>query len=78
MRYVLTIDLISFEHVEYFSGILTWRHFWYLILLGATVQILAAEFGDERPIIDVNKVGKAHSRPELHAESIGDGVLGPK
>ena len=63
--------------MEYFSGILTWLHFWYPILLGATVQILAAEFGDEKPIIDVNKVRKAPSRPELPAESIGDGVLGP-
>jgi len=74
---ITLIDLISFEHVEYFSGILTWLHFWCPILLGATVQILAAEFGDERPIIDVNKVRKAHSRPELPAESISDGVLGP-
>ena len=40
------------------------------------MQILAAEFGDERPIIDANKVRKAHSRPKLPAESIGDGVLG--
>ena len=39
--------------------------------------MLAAEFGEERPIIDVNKVGKSHSKPELQAKSIDDGVLGP-
>ena len=33
-------------------------HFWYPILLGATVQILAAEFGDERPIIHVKQSWK--------------------
>ena len=77
IRWGECIDLISFKHVEYFLSKMSSLHFWYPILLGATVQILAAEFGDERPIIDVNKVRKAHSRPELPAESIGDGVLGP-
>ena len=38
---------------------------------------MAAKFGEEGPIIDVKKVGKAHSRPELQAESIGDADLGP-
>ena len=59
------------------SSKMTSLHFWYPILLGATVQILAAEFGEERPIIDVNKVEKTHSRPELQAESIGNASLGP-
>jgi len=63
--------------VEYFLSKMSSLHFWYPILLGATVQILAAEFGEEGPIIDVNKVGKAHSRPELQAESIGNAGLGP-
>ena len=71
------IDLFSYEHVEYFLSKLTWLHVGILFLLGATVEILAAEFGEERPIIDVNKVGKSHSKPELQAKSIDDGVLGP-
>ena len=37
---------------------------------------MAAKLGEERPIIDVNKLYKvgelSHSRPELQAESIGD------
>ena len=59
------------------SAKMTSLHFWYPILLGATVWILADEFGEEGPIIDVNKVGEAHSRPELHAESIGDDSFEP-
>ena len=38
---------------------------------------MATEFGEERPIITINKVGKAHSRPEFQAESIGNAGLGP-
>ncbi len=59
------------------SSKMTSLHFWYPILLWATVQILAAEFGDERPIIHVNKVGKTLYRPELHSESNSDAGLGP-
>ena len=48
-----------------------------LFLLGPLCEILTAEFGEERPIITVNKVGKAHSRPELQAEFIGEDGFGP-
>ena len=48
-----------------------------LFLLGPLCEILTAEFGEERPIFAINKVGKAHSRPELPTESIGDAGLGP-
>ena len=77
MDQLVAIDLFYYEHVEYFLSKKSSLHFWYPILLGATVQILAAEFGEEGPTIDVNKVGKAHSRPELQAESIGNASLGP-